>query len=330
VSSYEDKLKAATTAIKEINKEYPGSIRSLGDKVGEAIPVIPTGLYSVDYHVLGVGGIPRGRITEVFGTPSGGKTTLCLRAIAEAQRMGELAAVIDAEHALDPTWAAVNGVDVDKLFVSQPDSGEEGLRIAERLIETASFGIIVIDSVAALVPLTEINGEIGDAFVGVQARMMSQGLRKLASPVAKANTALVFINQIREKIGVMYGNPETTTGGKALGFYASVRLDVRRIGQQKKDKDIVIGHTVKIKAPKNKVGAPYREAEIDFYYDQGFDRYTGIIDAAVEANVIQKSGSWFSYQDARIGQGKDAVVEFLKSNNLYNAIVEGINNAKAS
>jgi recombination protein RecA len=306
-----EREKAANAAVEQIEKTFgKGSILKLGSHEGQQVPHIPTGLPAVDSDVLGVGGVPRGRVVEFYGPESGGKTTLLLRIIASAQAAGELCAFIDAEHAFSVDWAKKNGVDVDNLLVSQPDSGEQALEIAEALIRSGAFAVVGVDSVAALVPQAELDGEMGDSHMGLQARLMSQALRKLTGIVHKTGTTLVFINQIREKIGVMFGSPETTTGGRALKFYASVRLDVRRIGIIK-DGDEIIGSKVKIKGAKNKVAAPFREAEVDLLYSIGFDTKGGLFDAAVEAGVVDKSGAWFSYKGTRLGQGRVNAIKTL-------------------
>lgn len=310
----EQKLKAADAAEVQIEKDHgKGAIFNLGSKVGSDWPSIPTGILSLDYNVLKIGGIPRNRITEIYGPEAGGKTTLTLHVIAEAQRNGELCAIVDAEHALDPNWATTLGVDVSKLRVSQPDNGEQALEIAETLVRSQAFGVIVVDSVAALVPRSELEGDMGDSNMGVQARLMSQACRKLTGAVAKSGSALIFINQIRDKIGVMFGSPETTTGGRALKFYASLRLDIRRIAAVK-DGEKVIGNRVRIKAVKNKLAAPFKETETDLLFDRGFDRLGNLIDVAVEQGLIQKSGSWYNYGTVKLGQGKESVMTGLAAN----------------
>lgn len=318
-------LKAATDeAIKAIEKDHgAGAIAKMGTAVTKQMPHIPTGIYSLDKDVLGIGGLPMGRILELYGVESGGKTTLALSCIAAVQRAGKQAAFIDAEYSLDPRWAKTNGVDVDNLFVSQPECGEEALQIVEALLQSGAFGIIVVDSVAALVPRSELEGDIGDSSMGVQARMMSQAMRKLTGLVSKSNTILIFINQIRMKIGITFGNPETTTGGRALQFYASVRLDIRKISTIKNG-DIPIGNKVRIKAPKNKVGRPYGECEVDLMFDSGFDTVAPVIEAAVEAGIVVKAGSWFSYKGEKIGQGKDNVALYVKQHNLLDEITRAI------
>src|ERR1043165_4208121 len=295
-----DKLKAAETALTQIERQFgKGSIMRLGAKEFQPISAISTGSIGVD-AALGVGGVPRGRIIEIFGPESSGKTTLSLHVIAEAQRAGGLAAFIDAEHALDAEYAKKLGVDIDNLLVSQPDSGEQALEIAEMLVRSNAVDIIVVDSVAALVPKAELEGEMGDSHVGLQARLMSQALRKLTAIVAKSKTCLIFINQIREKIGVMFGNPETTTGGRALKFYASVRIDIRRIASLKEGEE-VIGSRAKVKVVKNKMAAPFRQAEFDIDYAEGISRSGELLDLGVEHKLVEKSGAWFSYGDLRLG-----------------------------
>src|SRR5271168_2971653 len=310
----DDRAKAVELALSQIEKQFgKGSIVRLGSKEALLpIAVISTGSISFD-AALGVGGIPRGRVTEVFGPESSGKTTITLQIIAEAQRMGGLAAFVDAEHALDPGYAKKLGVDVDNLLVSQPDYGEQALEIAEALVRSGAIDVLVVDSVAALVPKAELDGEMGDSHVGLQARLMSQALRKLTGIVAKSHTCLIFINQIREKIGVMFGNPETTSGGRALKFYSSVRIDIRRIGAIK-DGDQVVGSRTRVKIVKNKTAAPFREAEFDMMYGEGISREGDLIDLAVTQNLVEKSGSWFSYKGERVGQGRENAKTFLKEN----------------
>jgi recombination protein RecA len=313
VSIPTDKLKAAETALTQIERQFgKGSIMRLGAKEFAAISSISTGSIGVD-AALGVGGVPRGRIIEIFGPESSGKTTLSLHIIAEAQQLGGLAAFIDAEHALDAEYAKKLGVDIDNLLVSQPDSGEQALEIAEVLVRSGAIDVIVIDSVAALVPRAELEGEMGDMQMGLQARLMSQALRKLTGIVSKSKTCLIFINQIREKIGVMFGNPETTTGGRALKFYASVRLDIRRTTQIKEGEE-VIGSRVKVKVVKNKCAAPFRQAEFDVAYGEGISKVGELLDIGLEHKIIEKSGSWFSYGDVRIGQGRENSKLFLLDN----------------
>lgn len=309
----DQKMKSIVDTIPALEKQLgPGIISRYGSKKIVPIDVIPTGVFGVDNYVLGVGGIPRGRFTEVFGPEGSGKTTLALQAVAEAQKTG-LAAYVDAEHALDLKYAAALGVDVPNLLLSQPDYGEQALSLSEAIIETGNIDILVVDSVAALVPKAELDGEMEDANVGLHARLMSKAMRKLVAVTHRTNTAVIWINQIREKIGVMFGNPETTTGGRALRFYASVRIDVRRI-QGKKDGDIVVANRTKFKAVKNKVATPYRECEADIVFGQGIDGIGSVIDFAIERAVIEKSGSWLSFKGERIGQGKDNAVAFLKDN----------------
>jgi recombination protein RecA len=308
-----DKLKAVETALTQIERQFgKGSIMRLGAKEFAAISSISSGSIGVDV-ALGVGGVPRGRIIEIFGPESSGKTTLSLHIIAEAQKTGGLAAFIDAEHALDAEYAKKLGVDVDNLLVSQPDSGEQGLEIAEVLVRSGAIDVIVIDSVAALVPRAELEGEMGEAQMGLQARLMSQALRKLTGIVSKSKTCLIFINQIREKIGVMFGNPETTTGGRALKFYSSVRIDIRRTNQIKEGEEVV-GSRVKVKIVKNKCAAPFRQAEFDVGYGAGISKTGELIDIGIENRIIEKSGSWFSYGDVRIGQGRENAKQFLVEN----------------
>jgi len=310
----EDRAKAVETALSQIEKQFgKGSIMRLGSKDAIVpIAVISTGSISFD-AALGVGGVPRGRVIEVFGPESSGKTTICLQIIAEAQRAGGLAAFVDAEHALDPIYARKLGVDTDNLLISQPDYGEQALEITEALVRSGAIDVLVVDSVAALVPKAELDGEMGDSHVGLQARLMSQALRKLTGTVSKSRTSLVFINQIREKIGVMFGNPETTTGGRALKFYSSVRIDIRRIAAVKEG-DVVVGSRTKVKIVKNKVAAPFREAEFDILYGEGISREGDVLDLAVVQNIVEKSGAWYSYAGERIGQGRENVRTFLKEN----------------
>jgi recombination protein RecA len=309
-----ERLKAVELAVGQIEKQFgKGSIMRLGGKDAIApIPAISTGSISIDW-ALGVGGLPRGRVIEVFGPESSGKTTLALQAIAQAQKLGGVAAFVDAEHALDAQYAKQLGVDLDNLLVSQPDNGEQALEIVEVLIRSNGVDVVVVDSVAALVPRAEIEGEMGDAQMGLQARLMSQALRKLTGVVSKSKTCLIFINQLREKIGVMFGNPETTTGGRALKFYSSVRIDIRRIGAIK-DGDATIGGRTRVKIVKNKVAPPFREAEFDVMYGQGISREGDLLDQASERNIVEKSGTWFSYGGERLGQGRENAKAFLKDN----------------
>jgi recombination protein RecA len=316
-----DKLKAAETALTQIERQFgKGSIMRLGAKEFLPISAISTGSIGVD-AALGVGGVPRGRIIEIFGPESSGKTTLSLHIIAEAQKTGGLAAFIDAEHALDAEYAKKLGVDIDNLIVSQPDSGEQALEIAEVLVRSAAIDVIVIDSVAALVPRAELEGEMGEAQMGLQARLMSQALRKLTGVVSKSKTCFIFINQIREKIGVMFGNPETTTGGRALKFYSSVRLDIRRTNQIKEG-DEVVGSRVKVKVVKNKCAAPFRAAEFDVGYGEGISKTGELLDIGMEHKLIEKSGSWFSYGDVRLGQGRENAKLFIKENTDLSSEIE--------
>jgi recombination protein RecA len=310
----DERGKAIELAVAQIEKQFgKGSIMRLGSKEAIVpIAVIPTGSISFD-AALGVGGFPRGRVVEVFGPESSGKTTITLQVIAEAQKMGGMAAFVDAEHALDPGYAKKLGVDVDNLLVSQPDYGEQALEITEALVRSNAIDVLVVDSVAALVPKAELDGEMGDSHMGLQARLMSQALRKLTGTVSKSRTCLIFINQIREKIGVMFGNPETTTGGRALKFYSSVRVDIRRIAAIKEG-DVVTGSRTKVKVVKNKVAAPFREAEFDILYGEGISREGDLLDIAVNNNILEKSGSWFSYKGERIGQGRENARQFLKDN----------------
>ncbi len=305
--------KAIDMALGQIEKQFgKGSIMRLGDREITKIPAIPTGSISID-AALGVGGLPRGRVAEIFGPESSGKTTLALHVIAEAQKTGGMAAFVDAEHALDALYAKALGVDTDNLLVSQPDSGEQALEITEVLIRSAAVDVVVIDSVAALVPRSELDGEMGDAQMGLQARLMSQAMRKLTAITSKSNTCLVFINQIREKIGVMFGNPETTTGGRALKFYTSIRIDIRRIASIK-DGDQIVGNRTRVKIVKNKVAPPFRQAEFDILYGHGISKEGDLLDLAVAQNIIEKSGAWYSYGNERIGQGRENARRFLKEN----------------
>ena len=309
----EGKLKALQAAMAKIEKDFgKGSIMKLGDEQIENIEVIPTGSIALD-NALGVGGYPKGRIIEIYGPESSGKTTLAIHAIAEAQKAGGIAAFIDAEHAFDRFYAAKLGVDVDNLWISQPDNGEQALQIADQLISSSAIDILVIDSVAALTPKKEIEGDMGDNVVGLQARLMSQALRKLTSTISKTNTTCIFINQLRDKIGIMFGNPETTTGGNALKFYASVRLDIRKASAIK-DGENVLGNLVRVKVVKNKVAPPFRKAEFEITFGEGISKIGEIIDLGVEHNIIQKIGSWFSYDGSKLGQGRDAAKALLKDN----------------
>ena len=325
----QEKLKALESAMTHIERQFgKGAIMRLGQHEAVAVNVIPTGSIGLDV-ALGVGGIPRGRVVEIFGPEASGKTTLALHVIAEAQKRGGLAAFVDAEHALDPEYCRHLGVDVDNLLVAQPDNGEQALEIAETLIRSGSVDVIVVDSVAALVPRAELEGEMGDASVGLQARLMSQALRKLTAIVARSKTAVVFINQIREKIGVMFGNPETTTGGRALKFYSSIRLDIRRIGAIKSG-DEVVGNRTKVKVVKNKVAAPFRVVEFDILYGEGISRAGELLDLGVEHRVVAKSGTWLSYGETRLGQGRENARVFLKEHpEVMGEIEEKLRVAKA-
>ncbi len=308
-----DKSKAIGAAVTQIERQHgKGAIMRMGDRAIQKIPVIPTGALSLDL-ALGVGGLPRGRIVEIFGPESSGKTTLALHAIAEAQRSGGLAAFIDAEHALDPAYAQAIGVDLENLYFSQPDNGEQALEIADTLIRSGALDLVVVDSVAALVPRAEIEGEMGDSHVGLQARLMSQALRKLSGSLNRSGTMAIFINQLREKIGVMFGSPETTPGGRALKFYSSVRLDIRRIGALKNGNDTV-GNQTKVKVVKNKVAPPFKVVEFDIMYGEGISKEGSLLDIGIEQGVVQKSGAWFGYGDERLGQGRENSKQFLKEN----------------
>jgi len=309
-----ERLKAIELAVGQIEKQFgKGSIMRLGQKdAAYTVPAISTGAVSLDY-ALGIGGVPRGRVVEIFGPESSGKTTLSLQVIAEAQKLGGMAAFVDAEHALDAQYAKKLGVDLDNLLVSQPDNGEQALEIVEVLVRSGGVDVVVVDSVAALVPRAEIEGEMGEAQMGLQARLMSQALRKLTGVVSKSKTCLIFINQLREKIGVMFGNPETTTGGRALKFYASVRIDIRRIGAIK-DGDAIVGGRTRVKVVKNKVAPPFREAEFDVMYGEGISREGDLLDLAVDRKIIEKSGTWFAFGGERLGQGRENAKQFLKDN----------------
>lgn len=317
-----DKIKALENAMKQIEKDFgKGSIMKLGEASAKMnIEVIPTGTLPLDI-ALGVGGVPRGRIVEVYGPESSGKTTIALHIIAEAQKLGGIAAFIDAEHALDPAYAKRLGVDIDNLLISQPDNGEQALDIAEALVRSGAIDLIVVDSVAALVPKAEIEGEMGDSVVGMQARLMSKAMRKLTGVISKSRTTAIFINQIREKVGVMFGSPETTTGGRALKFYASVRLDVRKIDTLKQGNEIV-GNRTRIKVVKNKIAPPFKQAEFDIMYGQGVSREGCIVDMGTDMDILEKSGAWYSYEGTRLGQGRENVKEFLKVNTVVRNEIE--------
>jgi len=313
MAAADDKLKVLKLALDKIEKDYgKGSVMVLGDKHQEQIEVISTGSLGLDV-ALGVGGFPKGRIVEIYGPESSGKTTVAIHTIAEAQKAGGICAIIDAEHAFDANYARKLGVDVDALIISQPDYGEQALEIADRLISSGAVDLVVVDSVAALVPMTDLEGEMGESKMGLHARLMSQALRKLTATISRTGCCCIFINQLREKIGVMFGNPETTTGGNALKFYASVRLDIRRISQIK-DGDTASGNRTRVKVVKNKVAPPFRQVEFDIIFGEGISKVGEIIDMGVELNVLQKSGSWFSYGDSKIGQGREAVKQFLHDN----------------
>src|SRR6056297_3207030 len=324
-----EKLKALQLTLDKIDKDYgKGTIMKMGDSAIEDIPSISTGSISLDY-ALGVGGFPRGRVVEIYGPESSGKTTLAIHAIAEAQKKGGIAAMIDAEHAFDRFYAEKLGVDVENLLISQPDNGEQALEIADHLIRSGAIDIVVIDSVAALTPKAEIEGDMGDSRMGLQARLMSQALRKLTANINRTQTTCIFINQLREKIGVMFGNPETTTGGNALKFYASVRVDIRRIGQIKDGEDIS-GNRTRVKIVKNKLAPPFKKAEFDIVYGEGISKVGEIVDLSVDHNIVKKSGSWFSYGETKLGQGREAVKQLLKDNpelseELENKIKEKMN-----
>ena len=316
-----DKKKALQTALAQIEKTYgKGAVMRLGDRADMNVDAIPTGSLALD-AALGIGGVPKGRIVEIYGPESSGKTTLALHILAQAQKLGGEVAFVDAEHALDPVYAAALGVDTDNMLISQPDTGEQALEITDALVRSGAVDAVVVDSVAALTPRAEIEGEMGDTFVGLQARLMSQALRKLAGTIAKTNCVVIFINQLRMKIGVMYGNPETTTGGNALKFYASVRLDVRRV-ESIKESGAVVGNKTRVKVVKNKVAPPFREAYFDILYGKGISKWSELVDLAVEMDIVQKSGSWFSMGDERIGQGKDSVKTYFQTNPDIAARVE--------
>jgi len=316
-----EKLKSLETTLGKIEKDFgKGAIMKLGDRAVVTVGAIPSGSLALDI-ALGVGGYPRGRVVEIFGPESSGKTTLAIHAIAEAQKTGGIAAFIDAEHAFDSTYAQKLGVDIENLLISQPDNGEQALEIADHLIRSGAIDIIVIDSVAALTPKAEIEGEMGDSKLGLQARLMSQALRKLTATISKTNTCCIFINQLREKIGVMFGNPETTTGGNALKFYSSVRLDIRKMNQIKEGEE-VFGNRTKVKVVKNKLAPPFRKAEFDILYGQGISRDGEIVDLATELEIVKKSGSWFSYGETRLGQGRDAVKQLIADNPELSAEIE--------
>ncbi|MDR2813516.1 MAG: recombinase RecA [Prevotellaceae bacterium] len=318
----DNKLKALKATLEKLDKDFgKGTIMMLGDKQVEQIPVIPSGSIALD-AALGIGGYPRGRIIEIYGPESSGKTTLAIHAIAEAQKLGGIAAIIDAEHAFDRTYAEQLGVDVNHLLISQPDSGEDALEIADQLIRSSAVDIVVIDSVAALTPKAEIEGDMGENKVGLQARLMSQALRKLTGTISKTQTTCVFINQLREKIGVMFGNPETTTGGNALKFYASIRVDIRKVTTNKEGEEAVSNH-VRVKVVKNKLAPPFRKAEFDLVFGEGISRIGEIVDLGVEFGIIKKSGSWFSYGDTKLGQGRDAVAKLFADNPELAEEIEG-------
>ena len=330
-----DKLKALDNALSQIEKQFgKGSIMRLGEASAQmAVEVIPTGALALDI-ALGVGGVPRGRVIEVYGPESSGKTTVALHIIAQAQKAGGVGAFIDAEHALDPVYAQALGVNIEDLLVSQPDTGEQGLEICEALVRSSAVDVIVVDSVAALVPRAEIDGEMGDSHVGLHARLMSQALRKLTGAISKSRTCVVFINQIREKVGVMFGNPETTTGGRALKFYSSVRLEVRKQESLKQGQEIV-GTRTRVKVVKNKVAPPFKQADFDIMYGEGISQEGSVVDVGTEMNIIQKSGAWYSYEGERLGQGRENVKEFLKQHpemmaEMENRIRAGLNTAQAS
>lgn len=325
-----EKAKAAKETVSQIDKELgAGSIFSMKDRVGLVVPSIPSGLYSLDNYVLGIGGLARGRIHEAFGSEASGKTSLALLLISQAQRNSELCAFVDAEHALDSNWANLIGVNMDDLYISQPDCGEDALKVVDMLVRSGAFGLIVIDSVAALVPRAELEGEIGDAHMALQARLMSQGLRMLSGVTSKTKTTLLFLNQTRTNIGVSYGDPNVTAGGKALKFYSSVRLQVSRIGSVKAGEDIV-GNKVKIKASKNKLSAPFRDTEIDLLFNEGFSVSSDLLESAVSAKVIVQAGSWFSYQGERIGQGRLNAKKYLDDPTTFTKIYQEVKNASST
>ncbi len=330
--NHKEKMKALQLTLDKLEKTYgKGTVMKLGDNAIEAVEFIPTGSIALNI-ALGIGGLPKGRVIEIYGPESSGKTTLALHAIAESQKTGGIAAFIDAEHAFDRFYAQKLGVDVENLLVSQPDNGEQALEIVENLIRSGAIDVIVIDSVAALTPKSEIEGEMGDSKMGLQARLMSQALRKLTSTISKTATCCIFINQLREKIGIMFGNPETTTGGNALKFYSSIRLDIRKVNQLKEGEEIT-GNRVRVKVVKNKLAPPFRKAEFDIIYGEGISRIFEIIDLAVENNIIKKSGSWFSYGETKLGQGRDAVKKLLQDNieladELEKKIMEVLKNVK--
>ena len=317
----DEKQKAVGLAMSQIERQFgKGSIMRLGDRVKINVDTIPTGSISLDY-ALGIWGVPRGRIIEIYGPESSGKTTLALHIIAEAQKLGGLAAFVDAEHALDPTYARRLGVDTINLLVSQPDTGEQALEIVETLVRSGAIDVVVIDSVAALVPRAELEGEMGDSHVGLQARLMSQALRKLTATVSKSNTSVIFINQLREKIGIMFGNPETTTGGRALKFYTSVRIDIRRVASIK-DGENTVGNRTRVKVVKNKMAPPFRESEFDIMYNEGISKTGDLLDLAAKMNIVQKSGTWYSFGEERLGQGRENVKNFLKENEDFYQKIE--------
>ena len=320
----EEKMKALESALAQLNKTYgKGAVMKFGDAAADAnLQVIPTGCLELDM-ALGVGGLPRGRVVEIYGPESSGKTTVALHCVAEAQKMGGVCAFIDAEHALDPVYARKLGVNVDELYISQPDTGEQALEICEALVRSGAIDMVVIDSVAALVPRAEIEGEMGDSFVGLQARLMSQAMRKLTSVIGKTNTVCVFINQLREKVGIVYGNPEVTTGGRALKYYSSVRIDIRRVEGLKDSSGQFIGNHTRAKIVKNKVAPPFREAEFDIMFGEGISKMSELIDLGVKLGIVQKSGAWFNYGDIRLGQGRDNAKQFLRDNPEIANDIEG-------